>query len=651
MKKTLQGAALLLLLLATVDLLSSTAQAQGTAFTYQGRLNTSGAPANGSYDVQFTLYTANAAGSVFAGPVTNPAVAVTNGLFTTTVDFGAGVFLGSSNWLQIAVSTNLMNNFFTLSPRQQLTPVPYAVTAANLSGSIAPSSISGTIPLAQLPAVLLTNNATAVTLVGTFVGNFGGSFNGNGAGLTGLNASALASGTVPLALLPVTNFWQVGGNTGTSSTNGNYLGTTDNQPLELRVNGQRAIRLEPNSVVPSSPNVIGGSSVNFVADGVFGSTIGGGGQNTATNSVTGNFGTVSGGAVNTAGFEGVVGGGAFNTAASFATVSGGRQNAALGTGSSIGGGGFDGSPGGNTNYGNGAVIGGGKLNVVQFGSGLSVIGGGTLNAVQAGAGSSVIGGGYGNIIQSSNVISTVSGGQGNNIHTGATASTIAGGYYNTIGGTTNPTYVVFGATISGGSGNQIGDYALYSTIGGGLNNSVNASFGTVPGGSNNVVSGQFSFAAGQQAQALHQGTFVWADSQNSVFASTASNQFLIRAQGNVGINITNPSSTLHVNGQLAATSLRAPGAGINTGTFAFTHLAVGTNTATYITTIYNSLTDNDPNAILIITHNWSADTNSVSKYNTTPVGVFYSGSHWNIFYENQTGSMLGRAFNVLVIKP
>ena len=40
----------------------STAEAQGTAFTYQGQLQNNGSPANGNYDFEFSLYT-NAAGT------------------------------------------------------------------------------------------------------------------------------------------------------------------------------------------------------------------------------------------------------------------------------------------------------------------------------------------------------------------------------------------------------------------------------------------------------------------------------------------------------------------------------------------------------------------------------------------------------------
>jgi hypothetical protein len=52
------------------------------------------------------------------------------------------------------------------------------------------------------------------------------------------------------------------------------LGTTDNQPLDVRVNGARVMRYEPNAI---SPNVIGGSPANNVTAGVRGATIAGGG--------------------------------------------------------------------------------------------------------------------------------------------------------------------------------------------------------------------------------------------------------------------------------------------------------------------------------------------------------------------------------------
>ena len=59
-----------------------------TAFTYQGRLADGGQPANGSYDFQFGLYPAGN-GGIALGAVTQSPIVVSNGLFTTTLDFGA----------------------------------------------------------------------------------------------------------------------------------------------------------------------------------------------------------------------------------------------------------------------------------------------------------------------------------------------------------------------------------------------------------------------------------------------------------------------------------------------------------------------------------------------------------------------------------
>src|SRR5215471_12278093 len=112
--------------------------AQGTAFTYQGRLTDNGAPANGSYDLTFALFTTNV-GPVQIGPtITNAAVALSEGLFTVALDFGAGSFPGAERWLEIGVRTNGMGGFITLVPRQKLTPSPYAITAGTLvSGGLA----------------------------------------------------------------------------------------------------------------------------------------------------------------------------------------------------------------------------------------------------------------------------------------------------------------------------------------------------------------------------------------------------------------------------------------------------------------------------------------------------------------------------------
>jgi hypothetical protein len=184
---------LALLALAFVNLQPSTLLAQGTAFSYQGQLYSGGAPANGSYDLTFTLFDTNPGDVAIAGPLTNTATAVNNGLFTVTLDFGPGVFSGASRWLEIGVRTNGGGSFTTLAPLQPVLPAPYAVMANNasnllgnlpsarLSGPIPASQLSGLVPLAQLPGAVVTNNAAGISLNGTF--------SGNGAGLTGVPGS------------------------------------------------------------------------------------------------------------------------------------------------------------------------------------------------------------------------------------------------------------------------------------------------------------------------------------------------------------------------------------------------------------------------------------------------------------------------------
>lgn len=129
---------------------------------------------------------------------------------------------------------------------------------------------------------------------------------------------------------------------------------------------------------------------------------------------------------------------------------------------------------------------------------------------------------------------------------------------------------VVGATIGGGGAADLNrfprpnrveaDYATIggsfanaasgseSTVGGGGVNTASGEGATVPGGRSNDALGDFSFAAGRRAKANHDGTFVWADSGFAEFASTAANQFLIRADGGVGVNTNAPGAPVHVEG-------------------------------------------------------------------------------------------------------
>src|SRR5262245_17478690 len=74
-----------------------------TSFTYQGRLLDNGQLANAIYDFQFRLFDAPTNGAQVSIVLGNPAVAVSNGLFVTGLDFGSNVFNGTSWWLEISL--------------------------------------------------------------------------------------------------------------------------------------------------------------------------------------------------------------------------------------------------------------------------------------------------------------------------------------------------------------------------------------------------------------------------------------------------------------------------------------------------------------------------------------------------------------------
>jgi len=155
--------------------------AQGTAFLYQGLLSNGTNSANGSYDLSLSLFDAGTDGAQVGSTLTNLNVGVTNGLFMVTADFGA-VFNGAPLWLQIGVRTNGGETFTALSPRQELTPVPYSITAENLTGMIS---------LAQLPVA--TGLLSEPGSVNVFAGPNAGNLTVTGFDNVGIGGSALSS--------------------------------------------------------------------------------------------------------------------------------------------------------------------------------------------------------------------------------------------------------------------------------------------------------------------------------------------------------------------------------------------------------------------------------------------------------------------------
>ena len=440
----------------------------GTSITYQGRLNGPGGPANGLYDLTFQVFTAETGGTAHDVPVTNSAVLVSNGLFTTVVDFKGRPDYHQDAWIELTVRTNGGGAFATLSPRQPITTTPFAWFADGASNALVAASVGmGAVDGAGLQAGAVTGDKMATNTVMASNVNVA-SFN--------------------------TTFWKTDGNAGTFPFL-NFVGTTDNQPLELKAYNQRLLRLEPQA--GGVGNVVGGFWGNYVASGALGATIAGGGD--------------AGGWANH-----------IEPSGSFATIGGGRANVVNAQGASV--------AGGVQNQANGGDY-------------------------------SAIGGGYGNVAEA--FADTVSGGYGNKVY--AQYSSIGGGINNIVSNASS-------AVVAGGQNNT--NLSSLGVIGGGGNNGVGGMGSVVPGGMFNAALGSSSFAAGQQAKALHDGTFVWADSVGVEYSSTKAYQFLIRAYNGVGINTNNPQSALHVNGTVTAAGFAGNGAGL--ASLNATNLTAGT---------------------------------------------------------------------------
>lgn len=550
---------------AAMGLAAQETHAQVSAFTYQGRLDANGGPANGAYDFMFRLLNDPVAGTAAPTIPINPSVGVTNGLFTTAIDFGTEALNGAALWLEISVRTNGAASFTTLTPRQLLTSTPFATKA------LTAASLTGTLPASQV--------------------------SGDGSAIGNLNAASLASGVIPLPRiagitpaqidaatwqlatnrnggdaaslggLSAASFWNSSGN---SVSAGQFLGSTNTQALEVRVNNRRAVSYEPSVNTDSQSNgvnIVAGSPNNFVGPGLIGATLSGGGARTylstpETNSILSDFGTIAGGS----GIE-------IRADSRHSSAGGGQRNVVNGAwhGAISGGSGND-----IWSLADGAVIAGGYDNLIDAGSGSAVVSGGQLNEIGTNSSHSAISGGRFNTVGNNSTNSVVAGGAENIIGTNTSYSAIGGGQQNTIGG-------AWQATIAGGSVNQIQDLAdasfigagnlnfigrssaytaiaggrdnyiapnttnaaiaggFFNTvegnagnafIGGGQGNTVttNGQFAMIPGGINNTAT-NYAFAAGRNAAALHSGAFVWADGNNSTLPSAANNSVTMRASG------------------------------------------------------------------------------------------------------------------------
>lgn len=307
----------------------------GTAFTYQGQLKRSGGAYTGTCDMQFSLYDAATGNGQFGSTVTKSAVSVASGLFTTQLDFG-NQFARYKWYLEIAVQCTGDAGYTTLTPRQELTPTPYALYATNAADATTLGGFSQYEFLKTAGGVVgpltVGNNRIVVAGVNSNVG----------IGTTTPGSLLTAAGTIESTsggfkfpdgttqTTAATTDWKLSGNSGTTGGT-NFIGTTDNVPFEIRMSNIRVWRATAGDPVGFA-NIISGNS-NSVGPMTNGATIGGGHDNY----VEINISTIAGGWFNTAS-GGTIGGGGHNTVAVGATVSGGDSNTASGAYSSISGG-------------------------------------------------------------------------------------------------------------------------------------------------------------------------------------------------------------------------------------------------------------------------------------------------------------------------
>ncbi len=170
-------------------------------------------PADGPYDFVFRLYGSPSGGTLLAS-ATNNNVAVRSGLFEVQVGFGGTtLFDGDKRWLEIATSgSGLGATLESLSPRQAVLPTPCAIYAGNAGVA-----------------------ASALGVAANAVGS--GAIQSNA-----ITSAKIADGTIQLAdlgtALATGTFWRLLGNGGTTPGT-HFLGTSDNQAFEIKVNNLR----------------------------------------------------------------------------------------------------------------------------------------------------------------------------------------------------------------------------------------------------------------------------------------------------------------------------------------------------------------------------------------------------------------------------
>lgn len=414
-----------------VDALSPRLQSTvGATFTYQGRLLQGSDAVSGTCDLTFALYDSAEGGTLQGtGTVTASSVSVQDGYFTQPLNFGDSAFNGDARWLEITInSCNGGGSSATLSPRVAVTAAPYAMHADQVPWSgvdsvpAASTDVSGTYPNLTVVGLQTRPVSTTAPAAGQVLQWDGSAWTpaavsagttysaGDGLLLNGSIFSVDFAGSGALTTTARSDhnhndaYWNLSGNSGTGVAN--FVGTTDNMTLTLKVNNQTGLRLMPGGAAgDGTPNVIGGAPDNVSASGIVGGVIGGGGTVSNPNRITANFATVGGGRNNTAN-------------AKWATVGGGDENSATGDSATVGGGWGNQAAAYRTTVGGGqsneasapyTTIAGGRSNVITGTTGAAAIGGGRDNVITGTANFANIGGGYQN--EASGYAATIPGGR------------------------------------------------------------------------------------------------------------------------------------------------------------------------------------------------------------------------------------------------
>jgi hypothetical protein len=318
-----------------------------SSFNYQGYIERNGVPVTATCDFEFRLYDDLAAGAQIGSPLAKNAVPVSGGIFNVQLNFGAAAFAGEDRYLAVAVRCpSGITSYDALTPRQPITPVPYAIALYGLrtdQNSTSPNIIGGF-------------NANTVT-----------------AGVVGATISGGGFGGEPNSI--ISSYGTVSGGSDNqagniSSISGDYTTVSGGQSNTAAYVWDTVGGGFGNLLAGGSATISGGYGNSASASYA---TIGGGGRTVWFDASTGNivtdtFGTVGGGGNNQAGDNA-----GFDFDSSFATVAGGNSNLASGDSATVGGGNS------NTASGDSATVSGG-INGTASGDYATVPGGASNTA-------------------------------------------------------------------------------------------------------------------------------------------------------------------------------------------------------------------------------------------------------------------------------